>query len=827
MTRKSLNGPEFDSLRDQLVAAAGGAVEIAVGDIATDLAGILTEYLGLASLKLQQFQMLEDGEAAVRFTSVIKLPIPHNPSRKVEIGIDARFRRAGSGIGYTIIFAVSPAAAQAMLGDLGRVLKALPVPMQGLWLSLSSDAAGAIRIDTPGQELGEAVVEAGRGYMFRLGGRLLKDLGLDQTVFYLSNFPDSLRFATRTRIVVPIGPLLQFTIQSIAIEGAQAIAFTGEGIFDFFGQKLAFQAMIRLTATGVSFGIDLGRFVPQIDQALFKPLTLTRAVASFDGTLASYAVGIEGDFVIAGSGNGGGFAVKYATGAPNMIPDLFELESNRLILSDIATLATGFTVTLPPFLDRIIILENSYIYFAKQPGLITRSGVPSVAGIRAHSNISLLGYKTYGEVNAVAGNKIGAKFQFAPIKLGNVIEISGSGQGSPRGFSGNQVGKNAIMVELDGENRSAAGSLKVRLFGQTAVDAIGALSDRSLDFIVKAKLPPPIGETSFAAALEHDTVTLSAGIHMSVDVKAEWGFGKFRIAKAASVDADLKIIAKPNGATGRAEVRAALGPIKLAFPVDFDPLDMQGLVEKIRKEVEKQVLEALKQAVVWLQAVLDETIEFLRETAELAEAIGYELRHTFSKTAKQAAAALREAGYQINNAYLILEKGFGAGWDNFRDLLQEAGGYAEREVVEWIHKICDLDEPRFAARTVADIFLMNGYGMDRTIAEVQSMLNDVKLVAEVIGQLRDAPREVARFLFNAGVGAKEAADYIAQGFYRLSREAVTATLTETGYAAREVTRAVENVWRESGRVIDNIRNELGRAWSRYAPRVTIRWRVRW
>ena len=821
------NSLGFDELHDQLVAAGGGAVEIAIGNIAGELASALQDYLGIATLKLQQFRMLEQSEAALRIITTIKLPVPGNSSRKVDIVVDARFMRAGKDIGYTIVFAISPSAARAMLGDLGHMLSALPLQMNGLWLSLSSDTRGTLRIETPGLELGEAVIEAGRGYMFRLGGRLLKNLKLEQTIFYLTNFPDSLRFTTKTHVVIPIGPLLQFTVQSIAVEGAEAIGFTGEGLFDFFGQKLAFQAMIRLTGTGISFGIDLGRFIPQIDQALFRPLTLTRAVASFNGSLTSYAVGVEGDFVIAGSGNTGGFSVKYSTGAPNMIPDLFELESNRLILSDLATLATGFTVTLPPLLDRMIVLEKSYIYFAKQPGLITRCGIASVAGIRAHSNINILGYKTYGEVSAVAGNKIAAKFQFAPIKLGKIIEISGSGQGSPQRFSGHQVGKNAIAIDIDSENRSASASLKVKIFGQNTIDAIGVLTERSLNFIVKSKLPMPLGDSDFAAALEHETVTLTTRASMAVDVKAEWYGGGLVISKAVQVDVGLQIVAKPNSATGRADVRASLGPIKLAFPIDFDPLDMNGLIEQIRNMVKQQILEALKTAVVWLRAVLDGTIEFLRDTRDLAGVIGHELRNTFNQTAKEAAKALRQAGYQINNAYLVLEEGFRASWDNIKDFLQDAGGYAEREVVEWIHKICDVDEPKFTARTIAGIFLNNGYGMERAIAEVHQMLKDVKLTAEVIGQLRDSPREVAQFLLKAHVDAKKAAEYIAEGFYRLSKEAVITTLTETGYTAREVTRAVENVWRESGRVIDNIRNELSRTWNRYKPRVTIRWRVSW
>lgn len=816
----------FEGLRDLIVASAGGAVDIAVGQVAGELASALTNYLGLTTLRLQQFRMLEQGEAAVQIAGTIKLPIVENSGRKVDIGVDARFWRAGSRIGYTIVFAVSPAATRAMLGDLARVLDALPVQMNGLWLSLSSDQRGVMRIETPGQELGEAVIQAGCSYLFRLGGQLLKTLKLEDAVFYLANFPDSLNFKTETRIVIPIGSLIQFTIKSISVEGAQAIGFTGEGELDFFGQKVVFLATIRLTTGSVAFEIDLGRFVPRIDHPFFKPLTLTRAAASIEGSLSSYAVGVSGEFVIAGSGNKGAFLVKYATGAPTPLPDLFELESNQLILSDLATLATGVPITLPPLLDRVIVLSNSYVYYARVPNLVTRSGVPSIPGVKGHSNVSLLGYKAYGEISAV-GEKFAANFQFAPIKLGNVIEISGSGQGSPRGYIGNGVGKNAVLIAVDSDNRTAAASLKVRFLGQASIDTIGSLKDDALSFMVKAKLPAPLGETTFSAEFGHETATIITTISMPVGVKADWGGGKFSIAKAAQVEADLKIVAGPSGAKARADIRASLGPVKLAFPIDFDPLDMAGLVARIQREVAEKIIEELKDAVKWLSAVLEGAIEFTMGTAQLAEAIGEELKRGFKRTAEQAAAALREAGYHINNAYLVLELGFEAGYENLRDLLQEAGGYTERAVVDWIREVSEADVAKFTVRTVGDIMLRAGYGTERAIAEVQSILKDVKLTAEVLGQLVDSPREVARFLKNAGVGVEQAAAYLAEGFYRLTQDAIKSTLVDTGYAAKAVTQAIENVWRESGRVIENVRDELGRFWSRYEVRVTVRWRVRW
>ncbi len=823
MTRQNRNTQRFEELREKVVSSVGGAVEISVADIARDLDSALVAYLGLASLKFQQFQLLEQGDAAVRIAGSIRLPVGN---RKADLGVDARFTRAGSDIGYTVVLSLGTGAAGAALGDLRQMLDALPVRMENLWLSLSSEARGPMRIETPGLELDDAVIDAGRGYMFRLGGQLLKGLKLDETLFYLANFPDALKFNTRTSITIPIGPLLQFTIRTIAIEGAQAVSLAGEGAFDFFGQKLAFVATIRISVSSIALEIDLGRFVPQIDHPFFKPLTLTRAVASIEGTLANYAVGLAGDFVISGSGNTGAFLVKYDTRAPAAVPDLFELESKRLILSDLATIATGVAVTVPPLLDRVIELDNTYLYYARKPGLSTLSGIPSVVGVKAHSNVTILGYKAYGEVVAVA-DKFAGKFQFAPIKLGNVVEISGSGQGSPRGFSGNAVGKNAIMVEVAADSPGAAASLKVRVFGQSSIDAIGRLNESALAFQVAAKMPAPLPDASFSVDLRHEVASLTSRIAMTLDIKADWGGGDFGISKAAQVEVDLAIVATRDGATGRAQVHVSLGPVRLAFPIDFDPLDIASLVKRIRAEAERRVLEALEDAVIWLRAVLDGTIALIGQTGKLAEALGEELRDFFKRSAGDAAAALRQAGYDVNNAYLVLEHAFRAEYEDIRDLLQKAGGYAEEVVVGWLWEVCKGDAAQFGARTVADLMLRAGYGTERAIVEVQRVLKDAKLTAEVIGQLTDSPKEVARFLVATGVSVQHAASYLAEGFYRLTQDALKQTLVSSGYAADEAQRAVEQVWRESGRVISDIRDELSRAWDRYRPRVTIRWRVKW
>jgi hypothetical protein len=44
-----------------------------------------------------------------------------------------------------------------------------------------------------------------------------------------------------------------------------------------------------------------------------------------------------------------------------------------------------------------------------------------------------------------------------------------------------------------------------------------------------------------------------------------------------------------------------------------------------------------------------------------------------------------------------------------------------------------------------------------------------------------------------------------------------------GFAVTEASSAAENVFRESSRALENVRDEVRRTWSRYAPRITIGW----
>ena len=222
-----------------------------------------------------------------------------------------------------------------------------------------------------------------------------------------------------------------------------------------------------------------------------------------------------------------------------------------------------------------------------------------------------------------------AKLLLAPIKLGTLVEIKGRAAGSPKGYRGNSIGAKAIQLEIDGVSRQAVASIDVSLFGQASVNCLATLSENAIDFAVDISLPPPLGTTRFIGALTHQSVALAADFRTEIGVDAEWGFGRMKIAKAAQVEGKIKLVAGPTGAVGgkgACDVRVSLGPVSLAFGLSFDPGRIDKLPQMIRDEVIKRVVDALKQVTVWLEAVLDGTIEFVIDVSNTAEWIAENVR---------------------------------------------------------------------------------------------------------------------------------------------------------------------------------------------------------
>jgi hypothetical protein len=812
----------FDQLREA-ISGAGQTFELAVTGISTELSRGVQEILGIAALKLDQLSVRELSDARVRFTGVIGIPLGRG--RTADVWIEARFMRAGSGLDYVLAFAPASEALPALLGDLRRSLDRLPIGVEGLWFTLSSIALDATSLEIPGRALPDVAIESGRSFLFRLKGQLLRALELDKAVFYLGGFEPPIRFKTKIDRSIKLGSLLALEVSSIAVNGADKITFVGKATFRLFDGELLFDAALELGDTGVAIKIPVPQeFIAPFNQAMFQPLMFSNAEIGLNGTLSNLSVSLGGDFKIKGSGHGGPFFVTYTTGNPPPIPNLFELESDRLTLSDVVTVMTGVPVALPAFLDRLVVLERTYLYYADRTGMPTRSGVPSVAGAKGHGDIVVLGYRGYGEFAVVAGGAGSARLLLAPIKFGRLVEIRGRATGSPQGFRGVRVGANAIQFQLDSQTRKAVASVEVAAFGKASVSVLAEISTTAITFDLAVSLPPPLGTTVFVGSLGRDRIEFAANSRIEIGVDADWGIGRMKIAKAAQADVTIKIAATPTGARGDADVRVTLGPLKFAFGLSFDPGRIDDLPEMIRKEVVNRALAALKDAATWLMALADGTIAFVEDAADAAFWIAHELRENFKITAEKAAALLKSAGYEFNRAYMIMNEIQSLAIDRVIDAMCGAAAYAEREAVKWVKTILQVDEQRFTALMVGEVLLNNGMSPRKVIEEVRDLVKDVSGAAEVLGKLERPVFEVVDFLQSTQTNATRAAEILVRTFLDIDKAIVKESLKAGGYTVNEATEAAENVFREAGRFAENVRDEARRTWRRFAGRLpNIKW----
>lgn len=800
-------------------AQAAGALELDLSTIASELAGFVNNALRIAKLRFETFEVPAITDQELKLAGVIRLPTGPR-GRTFDLDVECCFFDSRGGIGYTVIVAPVPGAVHALFGDLKKVIDLLPMDIESLWLTLSSIELPRVDIDIPGQEVADALISKGQGYLFRFKSELLKLLDLESTVFALLDRAMPFQFSTNLKAALRIPPVIEMVVDRVSVIDAKTITVSGTGKLVFSEVALSFKGAIGLSLEGFRVEIPVPQsFVAPFDKAFFRGFRLSNTVATFDGTLQVYTVGLRGDFEIEGSQHAGNYDFKYAPGGTASIPDLFELYAERLSLSDAFTVMSGSVVTLPAFLDRLIALERAYGYYATKPGMKTRSGVSSHVGARMHADIDMLGYKAYGEFEAFDGGSCRAVLLLNPIRLGGIIAISGIGAGTPRSYRGTNVGSDAIRLEVDGQ--TASGDIKVALFNRASVSCWATMTEESLYFRIDIDLTSPIEDLKFDADLVRDAISLKSALSLAVDIKADWGFGRFHIAKPAQVDARIRITAMPGSATCSVNSNVSLGPLGFSLVLTLDPRELEKLPELLRRQVIEKAIELLKDATEWLQAILDGTIAYVGDqVGELAENIGRELRDTFGKTGKEAAKALKRAGYELEKAYGILEKGQRLSLRDVLDNMCDAEAYAEREIVGFFRRIGATDNIKFTACEVADLLLHNGMSAGKVIKEVQDMVKDVPAVAEVLSAIRRPVHEVAEFLKNAGKTAPQAAELLARVFYDAQKDIINAGMQIAKYPGREASRAVDNVFRESGAGIEKVRDEVRRAWRRYAPRFT-------
>ena len=812
----------YEALRFLLQSAiAKGAVELDVAAVAGDLLGPVRDLLDVDVIAIDDLVVPRIDEREIRLRGEFRLPVGGGRRRaKPAILIQATFTNTDGGLGYTLALVPNEAALDAIAGELRAILDVLPVELGALWVTLSSVKVPSLAIEIPGYEIAAAVIEQGRGYLLRLESNLLEALRLEKHVFAIAERLDPIQLSTQTRIELHVLPMLDLTITRISLDDKRSITVAGDGTITLFGTTLAIKnSELSLSLQSISARIPIQQFVAPFDSALLRSIELLDTHATFTGSLSACAVGMDGRFIVAGSKNSGTFSFAYAVGATKPIPDVFELEANRFTISDAFTIMSGAVVTMPEVIDRLVVLERVYIYYATMEGLKTRSGVRSTYGVRAHADVDVCGYRAYGEIEANQ-DEFRAAVALSPISLGNVIEISGKGGGTAAGYRGSQVENDGMLFEMDRASKTARADIEVELLGQVAPGVVARLANQSIAFNVPLKLPG-LHQLDFGAQLVKDRIALEAEFELEVKVPGEWTYDAFRIRELARVQGHVRIDAGLQTASARVDATVIFGPLKAAIGFEIDPGDLGKVAQRVIAQAVASVTDLLKDATKWLEALAAGVIEFLRD--DLPYYIGHTLEHSFNQAGNEAAKALKKAGYEVEKAAGILLKGQKMATDEILDTLKGAESFAEEEIIGHLKRWGKLDDDvSNVAANVGILLLANGVAPDRVIKELGDILKkDAPAVAKTLELLGRPAHEAVQVLKDAGQSAEQAVKWVLETFGKVAEEVLADTLKIVNYPEAVATRAVRDITREVLRAGTNAGNELERGWKRHRPRVKI------
>ncbi|GAB3097792.1 hypothetical protein [Lysobacter terrae] len=799
--------PSFAELQQQVKEGVRvGALLLDLAMLAPQLAPKLENLLSLAKIQLGALKA-EIGDTEIRVRGTWKLA-------STTFGVEACFAYAGSGIDCTVAIAPTRNLLTAVGGDLALILKALPIKPADFWITLSTVERRSARIAIEGHEVADAVIAEGRGYLMRFEGRLLELAQLEKVVLSLTDGLEQPVFHVNLNKKISIKPLLDLQLDGLTFANAQQLTITGAATLHLFGATLACAGDLALSARSIGFSADVDPIVKMLDHVFFHAFTLQKSRATITGTLDAYVVGLAGEFKISGSPDGGRYQAQYSSGNTTPFPDLFELDAGRITPSDALTVMTGVPIQLPNALDRLVVLESVYLYYAAFDGRPTLSGVPSRRGAALHGDIVLLGYRGY-----VAAEAFEDSYRLAlllnPINLG-IIEIGGSGEATPATYKGTKVKPGAIRLELDTKKKQAAGDIKIRFLQQAVVTQRATLGEHGLEFAYVISLPQPLGNREYACALEHERVRMTTGLDIEVGIS---DFG-VHIPRLASVQGSISIDAGKSGATATVSATIQLGPLSLPLSLTISAADLAKLPQAIEGEVENKVAEALGKALNWLRVALEGLLKSgTREIQRGLMKIGDELSHRFEGlSAKDAARALKDAGYAMEQALWVLAK------NPLEDLMSTfgaAGAYTVDEIVGGLSKLCNQAKPEYLAREIGGLLSTGGLVGEPLARVVMGLSKDIKKAAEALGQIGRSAEEVAAFLIGTKTPVAEAATILGGAFLQIEKETLKNAMKAAGYAEREITKFLDKLWDEGGKLVTNLRNEVKRAWDRYAPSIKL------
>ncbi|SPK77188.1 protein of unknown function (plasmid) [Cupriavidus taiwanensis] len=807
---------DFARLQPAIEAASrnASALELRAAELSVELENVLS-----AAIRLDELSIVAVTADMVTFAGMCA------PARVFgwgpRIAIQGTLFRDGS---YTVVLAPTPETIDRIGGQLRTLLRYVPPGLQdSFWFAASSLKVDDLRIEIPGREAVRGSIEAGANYLFQFKSEFLKQLGLAESMFGYAGTQMPPTFAANIGANLRIPPLLDLEVERVVLDRTQLpIKVMGKGTLELLGAKLSVNGWLEIGLDRFAFEIPVPSAVSNIAHTFFRALHLSDIRAKFDGTVSAYSVSVRGTYSIAGSGNGGEFHFKYqipALSAAAGVPDLSELTANKLFLRDVFTVMSGVPVPLPAFLDDAVRLEEVAFYYATRPGLVTGAGAPSPVGVKVQSGAALLGYRAYFEMSALDQQQ-SAKLLLNPLRFANLLEIAGNSTDRPAGTAEQWLEPNPLRLEIDSRSGSITADASVKLMRFPASTGVSLLlAADAITFALSAELPKIAG-VSFEGAVHAGRVALASGFDAVVSPTLRWMNGKLKVGKLAYVKGKISLEGDHAGITRReVECTVALAGVRmpqLRFQIEGD---LSDLYRQLAAEVERMLRKTLESLEAWLAAVVAGLIVAADNVKRTFFYVGEALRREWQQGAEDAAKLLKKAGAAFEHAWESMGSYFDSVYSPQRELQRAFdslwGIYTEDEYIAGMERWAkEAMKGRIgAAFQAADLLVrFSRVSVDKVFDSVWKVANGgldaVVVLKAVVSELGKQAERVGQYLFKRFPSeARKVGLWLAGAYDDLNRDGLRDVLKASGYAASVAADATTNVFRESGKFVNDVRRE--------------------
>jgi hypothetical protein len=423
---------------------------------------------------------------------------------------------------------------------------------------------------------------------------------------------------------------------------------------------------------------------------------------------------------------------------------------------------------LPPVL-RDLSVRDLMLYWCDAPaGLQLPDGTWARPGFGFNATLDLYGFRLHGALKIDPAGITGDACM-DPVHVQGVIDVTGRGAGTPATYLGQatvKAGGPDLRVSTLASPYLAV-DWQVVLFG-TAAQTVNAEVTRS-GFTFSVTNAGPGYSSALSATLRlpgHLELAFSVLLNLDLDLGVVNGvhLGQVHVANTsmaaslvASASPDLTILV--NGAFSFEGTSYTMPQLSVNVP-------FKGLADLPRR-----IFDQLKNETTTVFAELRTSADAYLELAhkgvvKAGTDLGSVLRGAFQQTANQAAAAMKTAGYQINEIGAALQRGYGATAQQAAATLKQAG-YAVGEVAAALRTAYGL-----AADQAASALKQAGYAA----GEIADALKTA------YGTAAD---KAAQFLKEAGFTVSQVAGALSVG-YGIAVEQIAQLLKQAGYSFDDI-----------------------------------------